>query len=115
MWDEEIDYVLEEIEQSGQLVTWKQISKVETSTPWLPTNGTSIDNDVYMCFATNSKLQYWKGTEIPVGTLIGLMGQVDFTPKMKDVVIRDGEELTVKVINTLAPNGDVVLYKVVFE
>jgi hypothetical protein len=115
MWDEEIDYVLEEIEQSGQLINWKQINKVETSTPWLPTNGTAIDNDVFMCFATNAKLQYWSGTEIPVGMMIGLMGQVDFTPKMKDVVIRNGEELTVKQINTLAPNGVVVLYKVVFE
>lgn len=116
MWDDEIDYVLEEIERSGQQVIWKSLTNGAGANPWQPTNGTSTEYNVNMCFVPNSKLQYWNGTEIAVGETIGLMGYVeDFTPKIKDIVLRNGKELSIKNIKSLEPADKVVLYKVVFE
>ena len=60
-------------------------------------------------------IAYLRGTEVPTGSVMGLMGAVNFEPSLKDVVIRDGKELRLENIDVLSPNGKTILYTVVFK
>lgn len=53
------------------------------------------------------------GTEVSGSSEIGLMeGGVPFVPDDQDSVIRDGQGLSIKKIDRLAPNGEPILYYV---
>jgi hypothetical protein len=59
--------------------------------------------------------RYLKGTDIPIGSMIGLMGAVNFEPKLSDIIIRPNDELKIKSISPLAPNGDIIFYQLEIE
>lgn len=127
VFDDDIATALELIEENGQLVKWRQLSNNdtddETDKPW-KTDTEAVtpptDFDVHICFLPIDRvgaqsLRYLAGTEVAVGSMYGLMGAVDFEPSIKDVVIRDGKELAISSIDLLSPNGQKILYTVVFE
>ncbi len=92
----------------------------DPSQPWNPGPATPEDKDVTICFLpvdrqTMETFTFIKGTEVPKGSVMGLMGNVPFNPNLKDVVIRDGVELRIANIDVLSPNGQKVLYTVVFQ
>lgn len=60
-------------------------------------------------------IAYLRGTEVQNGSVMGYMGAVNFEPSLKDVVIRDGKELRLENIDVLSPNGQTILYTVVFK
>jgi len=122
-FDNIIATALRLIKKNGQSVTFSQLTDgapADPLKPWKPSEQTNVDYTVDIAFFTSSLqtrkfLQYLTGTEVPEGNLIGYMGQVSFEPKIKDIVIRDGVELTIRDFDLISPNGQKVLYILEFE
>ena len=66
-------------------------------------------------FAEEEADDYIKDIEAVTGKFIGLMGNVPFTPKVSDVVTRNGDKLDIDSIDLLSPNGQKVLYTIIFN
>ena len=123
VYDRQITSAKRLIAKQGQSATWQQIvdgAPADSSKPWLPGVAADVFNSVSMVFLPDSQtnrefIRLLTGTEVPTGSLTGLMGAVDFDPAIKDVVIRDGETLSVQKIDKLAPNGDAILYTIWFD
>ncbi len=123
VFDRQIKRAKEQIAKKGQAVTWRQLSNgapADSSKPWKPSASTKNDKPVRIVFLpldleTRKFLSYLKGTEVPAGSFAGLMAAVDFEPAIKDVVIRDGKELTVRNFDLLSPNGEKILYILEFD
>lgn len=112
------------ITKYGQIVTWNQLSDgapTDLDKPWKPGGVVTTPQTATIVFLPDTKenkqlLRYLAGSLTLTGTLTGLMAQVDFTPKPKDIVIRDGTQLVIKSIDILDPNGEgVILYFLEFE
>jgi len=122
-FDRAIQTALRLIAKNGEKVKWRVINDAaptDPSQPWNPGPATPVDNDATICFLpvdrqTMETFTFIKGTEVPKGSVMGLMGNVPFAPNLKDVVIRDGKELRIANIDVLSPNGQKVLYTVVFQ
>ena len=54
------------------------------------------------------------GIELTTGSQLGYMAAVPFEPSQKDSVLRNGKTLPVEHIEIIAPNGDPILYEIVF-
>lgn len=123
VYDDDIEMALEMIAESGQLVTWRQIndaSPVDPTEPWKPGKTTPTDFDATICFFpvdkdTAKSFSTVKGSEIPKGCTLGYMGQAPFVPNLKDVVIRNGKQLRIVDFDVIAPNGEIILYTVIFQ
>jgi hypothetical protein len=108
------------IKAKGQLVIWAQTDVMPGTKPWSNGSKTTITNNVSIVFLPQTKtfmefLRYMKGSDIPVGSMIGLMGSVTFDPKISDIIIRPNDELKIKSISPLAPNGDIIFYQIEIE
>lgn len=122
-FDRAIKTALRLIAKNGEKVKWRVIDdpvSVDPSQPWNPGLATPDDKDVIICFLPIDRqmmetLTFIKNTEVSKGSVMGLMGNVPFSPNLKDVVIRYGVELRIANINVLSPNGQKVLYTVVFQ
>lgn len=123
-FDRQVQTAKKLIAKNGQLVKWRVIrdaAPVDTAQPWKPTNpATPVEHDVTICFLTVDKdtyetLSYMAGGEVPMGAVMGLMGAVNFELSLKDVVIRDGKELRLVNIEEFNPNGQTILYTMVFR
>lgn len=121
----QIESVLRQIKAKGESVIWR-IPAVPTvadpAQPWIVTNGAAaVDNPVSIVFLplnrqSSQLLQYLTGTEVVTGEVYGLMGAVAFTPELTATVVRtSGKVLGIKSIDPLEPNGEVILYTVVFK
>ena len=110
------------IKAKGQLVTWRQLtdgSPPDAAKPWIPGAATYVDKTVSIVFVPESRrdmelLRLMKGSDVPMGNLVGYMAATDFTPKIKDIVIRDSVTMGVAAIDTIAPNGEIILYELRF-
>jgi len=121
-FDRAIATALRLIAKNGQKATWRVIGDgtADPATPWLTAAVSPVDEPATICFLPFTRMNYEtfvfrNGGEVPKGNLIGLMGNVSFTPNLKDVVIRDGVQLEIESIDLLSPNGQKVLYTVVFK
>lgn len=111
------------IEKNGQKITWRKpgTSTPDTDKPWLPVATTPTDyTDISIVFLPNNRinnelLRYFGATEVTTGNVRGLMWAVSFVPTANDIVLRAGVELRVKSIDTLAPNGQVILHTIEFH
>lgn len=108
------------IAKNGEKVKWRVIEDApptDPSKPWEPGTALQDDKDVTVCFlpVDQQTFNFIKGTEVPKGSVMGLMGNVPFAPNLKDVVIRNGVELRLAYIDVLSPNGQKVLYTMVFQ
>lgn len=120
-FDRQIAMALRLIKKNGQLVTWRQLrdSIPDPEKPWETSPQTPIDHSAYIAFFTIDKdqrefIRYLTGTEAKIGDVLGYMGQVNFNPDSKDVVIRDGVEYRINNVDLLSPNGQKILYTVEF-
>lgn len=119
-YDRSIATALRLIAQKGMSVTWTQHAQgelVDTDKPWKPAPFVPTEYTVSMVFlpkaGTNAQyLHPLPNSDVPAGDIVALMGAVDFTPQMEDMVNRDGELLRVGSIDALKPNDQVVLYTV---
>lgn len=87
--------------------------------PWNPVATPPVLTDVVICFLPVDKdsyetLSFRAGTDLPKVSELGYMGAVEFAPNLKDVVVRDGVELSIAYIDKLAPNGQNILYTILF-
>lgn len=123
-FDRAIATVLRLIEKNGQSVVWNSLTNAapaDTSKPWKPGAAGATPHTVSICFIpvrdkeTRKLIQYLKGTDVPIGQLAGLMGQVSFEPAVKDVVVRDSKQLAISSIDWLSPNGQKILCTIEFE
>lgn len=117
------------IAKRGQAVFWNVRDEgttdpnvTEGASAWRPkpVDGVSPDPvEVRIAFFPITKDQYEslraRGIELSVGSVMGYMGAVSFTPAQKDSVTRDGKTLEVEYFDVLAPNGDVILYELYFK
>jgi hypothetical protein len=120
IYDRQIATAKRLIKTKGQLIIWSQTNIVVGTKPWLSSTPTSVNHNVSIVFLPQSRtimefFRYLKGTDIPIGSMIGLMAAVDFEPKVSDIIIRPNDELKIKSINPLAPNGDIIFYQLEIE
>ena len=117
-YDDMIETALELITEFGEPVTWVQVTDdtvFDENNPLSAGDTVKVDYPVDIAFLpvdkdTRRSIQARTGTLIPEGTVLGYMGQTEFTPKLKDQIIRDGKQITVRFFDVYAPAGDVVLY-----
>lgn len=123
-FDRQIATALRLIAKNGQSVTWNSIvngAPADPNTPWIPAEPDDIEtHTVDICFLPIDRenmetMRYIFGTEVPGGNSMGLMGAVDFSPFLKDTVLRGSETLRIKKIKKLEPNGQVILHWIIFE
>lgn len=122
-FDRQIETAKRLIAKNGERVTWRIIDDAappDPTKPWEPGPAAPVDHDVAICFLpvdrkTQETFTFIKGTEVPKGSAMGLMGNVQFEPNLKDVVIRNGIELRLAYIDVLSPNGQKLLYTMVFQ
>ena len=121
-YDEMVEVAKELITEFGTTATWRGInnSASNPSTPWIAGDEVITDTEVVMVFITATKesketLRYIKGSSVPAGVVVGLMPPYSFTPALKDIVIRDGKQLTIKNIDVIKPADKIVMYTVEFN
>lgn len=131
------------IKKYGQSVTWRQRNEgtlAATDKPWEGrTPDDYTDYTVFMAFMNVGKegfenQRYQNQAKLPsvsrtkadsysdlgfsinsVGNVSGLMGQVTFTPSIRDVVLRGDKVHRVVNINNIDTAGPVILYQVELE
>lgn len=122
VYDRQIAQAKRMIKAKGKLVTWiKHNAKQDTNKPWK----TAIDASkptayqVYIVLTSpgtflNALTHMFPGTSVPTGAPDAIMAAVPFTPEENDT-IEDGSEIyVIKDFNVVAPNGEPILYKLVF-
>lgn len=111
------------IAKNGQVVTWRKMedgTPPDATKPWKPAAATNTDFQVPIVFLPDNRKGYeWlaalKGTEVPKGSLTGIMAApTGFTPTIKDVVIRGGQTLAIETLDELSPNGQIIMYEIRF-
>lgn len=120
-FDRQVETALRLIKKNGVAVKYKKFTKTEVpGKPW-ETTQTETVYDVVICFLPMTKwlyesLAFMTGTDVVVGATIGYMGQVPFAVEATDVATDpDGKELVIDNIQKLAPNGQTILYTLVFK
>jgi hypothetical protein len=116
--EDQSEMVANQIARKGQLVTWRQIvldAPADPNKPWIV--GTQVETDYSVKiaflpddFKNKETVRYMVGTEIPTGFSIGFMAKQSFTPKLNDVIIREGVELVVRTLDIYKPAGSPLLY-----
>ena len=121
-FDRQIATALRLIEKNGQKVVWRSLAASNNSDePWNSGTETPTEHDAFICFVpvrdkdTRKLFAYLTGTEVQIGSLAGIMGNVAFEPNAKDVVVRDGVELRIDSIDLLSPNGQKILWTMEFK
>lgn len=120
-FDRAIQTALRLIAKNGQTVAWnKRI--VSVPNPDKPQDQIET-NTVYnpkICFLPldlqgREFLMSLGGGEAASGAFYGLMGNVNFNPDRGDILTRDGVKLNINSIDLLSPNGQKVLYTIIFN
>lgn len=122
-YDRAIATAKRQIKQKGRIVVWRSLADatpVDPNTPWKVSGAAGVNHDVSIVFLPTNRQNletfgYKPGMEIPKGAEFALMAQVPFEPNMKDIVVRDGRELRIDNMIVLAPNGQKILYKILFK
>lgn len=73
---------------------------------------------VFLPLGTSSStflsIGYGQNSDIPSGSIMGLMAKQSFTPKLKDYIIRNGEKLSLVMCDPISPNSDDIMYIMAF-
>lgn len=121
MYEKQIATAQRLIKKFGQSVTWRILQNVvDPAKPWNVTELPGIDKTVHICFLPTDRagfesLGLKRPADLPTTAVLALMGAVDFAPTLKDVVIRNGQMLTIDYIDILAPNGKPILYTMILK
>jgi hypothetical protein len=120
VFDDEIATALELIKENGQVCDWHKdgVVLVDPNRPWLGGNPIEDIRHPSICFvpATDGASGFGMtkfragGEDVPSFSTFGLMGAVDFEPKLHDKVLRGGAPLVIVAIDELRPAEEVVLY-----
>lgn len=113
------------IATKGRACLWRAIENAapsDASKPWKAGAATPVDTPVRIVFlpdtgSQSAFLRALTGTDIVVGDDYGLMAASGFVPTTRaEIYAEDGVTLlrTVKTIDTLAPNGEIILHTLRF-
>lgn len=110
------------ITKNGEACEWNVAAApvvADPTQPWISTDGDDVTQQVRIVFTSDAGSPLAKllaGTPIESGGLKGLMTTVGFTPNDNDTVVRsDGTKLALESIRPLSPNGQIVLWFLVFK
>lgn len=109
--------------KKGQSVLWeKHTVATDVAQPWKAHAGATAPTfPVRIVFLPPLKRSEFdthlmEGSTVPEGRPRGLMGAVTgFVPAIDDTIIRGSERYTIACMDILAPNGEVILYKINFS
>ena len=115
VYDRQTAMALRLIKLKGQTITFRSLNATEGGKPWNGDEPVATDYPIDMAFIPVDRVDrdtqvYREYTDIPIGFVIGYMGSVPFVPKLKDVVLRDGKQLSVSRITVYKPNTEVIAY-----
>lgn len=108
------------IEKYGKQTYLRQIrdaAPLNSDQPWIPGgNITSVDRPVTIAFLPDKKENRYsqqlgisrmnQTDHMPEGYIVGYMGPVDFTPNLKDLILKDGRYLTIDRLEEVRPNDE---------
>lgn len=120
-YDRQIATAKKLIAKFGQAVEWNtESNSANVYEPWNSETSSAVKNQASICFlpinlADLPTFGYIDQTDVPKGAVKGLMGNVPFNPKLKDWVIRDGKRLNIDQIKVLSPNGEKILFNILFK
>lgn len=119
-FDRAIRTALRLIKKNGHRVEWKQYGESEQGQPWKPLSDVEVTNYPFICFLPLDRigkefLISLGQSEAVSGSVYGLMGAQSFVPNLKDTVYRDGVSLDISSIEVLSPNGQIILYIIMFN
>jgi hypothetical protein len=121
VYDRQIAQAKRMIKAKGKRVTWtKHDATQDVNKPWKTTSaGTPTTYPVYVVFTSpgaflQALVHMVAGTSVPTGAPDAIMAAVPFTPEENDSISSDGEIFVIKDFNIVAPNGEPILYKLVF-
>ena len=122
-FDRAIQTALRLIAKNGEVVTWKQVSEGGAADPDEPWNQLPAETKSYnatVCFLpvdriTMETFNFAKGTEVPKGSVMALMGKVPFEPGLQDTIERGDQKYRIASLDVLSPNGQKVLYTAVLQ
>lgn len=110
------------IAAKGELCQWLSVAApiaADPAKPWVKSDAGPVANAVSILFTSsggNSLFKLLAGSSVPAGKKQGLMATVGFTPGPKDSVVRsDGTKLGIESVDSLAPNGEVILWWITFK
>ncbi len=115
------------IAAKGQVVTWQQItdaSPIDASKPWKPASPAmpTVFYPKVAFFSYNSATPhlrnaqegFGKDGEFIQGKLYGIMAVQSFVPTLKDVITRNGSQLSLDMIDPLQVNEEIIIYTLGF-
>jgi hypothetical protein len=122
-YDRAIATALRLIEAKGEPVTWRQFIIEPGDNAWTegeptPPDPLYIDHTVSMVFLPFSNRlrdafqMQMANSDVPQGLYYGLMGQVSFTPNLRDLIIRPSGQVRPSYIDELRPAGELILYTI---
>lgn len=115
VYDRQAAMALRLISEKGQVITFRSMTGAKDDTPWQGDTLTYTDYSVSMAFIPVDRVDrdtmvYREYTDIPIGFVMAYMPRVPFTPKLKDVVIREGVQLSVSRVTVYKPNEEIIAY-----
>jgi hypothetical protein len=121
-FDRQIQTAIRLIKKNGQQVDWiKKVVTPNPSEPWNETSSDVVAGKPFICFlpldlqGKQFLISLGAAPEIAQGTYYGLMGAVNFQPSTADKVLRDGKYLEIGSVDLLSPNGQKLLWTVIFN
>lgn len=103
------------ISQKGQVATWREPADAtpDPVKPWRSTENAAADHSVEIVTLPDNSARFAAlvgGTDVPEGTQIAYMGEVDFEPTVRGTVIIDGTPYRVTYLSPLAPDGTPIIW-----
>lgn len=122
-FDRQIQTALRLIKKNGQKVQWVQTQQaiLDPDKPWLPVGTSKVTYEPYICFlpldlqGRQFLTAMGIAPEVAIGAYYGLMGAVNFEPSINDELSRDGQILHMQSIDLLSPNGQKILWTIIFN
>lgn len=126
-FDRQIKTVKRLIDKYGELVTIKTpaYSIPDPNKPWVSVQVPPSSVNLKMVFLSPSStgeslfgkelLQYLSGTQTPSGGIRGYMASSSIVPNLSSIILRSNKELVVKAVDTLSPNGQIIMHTLEFN
>jgi hypothetical protein len=111
------------IKEAGQLVTWRKLPRNPDSLqPWKEVNPppAPLDYPVYLLYLSGSLSNAFRhlmqNTDVTEGAFDAIIaGGLTFTPELTDTLITPDETLVISDIDSLAPDGTVIIWYLRFQ
>jgi hypothetical protein len=121
IFDPQIELAKRQIAAKGELCQWiGAVAPVvlDASKPWVKEPGVAEQHDVRILFTSSGSNSLFKliAGNVTASKRTALMAPVSFVPTPNDTVVRsDGTKLEIESVDSLAPNGQIILWWITFK